>query len=197
MGKRLASIGVAAAIAVGGLAVAAANPFQVAGASSSSTSSSASTAAGATRNGPIAQALRELVANHTITQDQAVKIAAQIKADAKADVSKAKANRKANRQQILAVVATSLGETPQQVMAGLKDGQTIAQQAQAKAVPIQTVSTAVTNAITDRLNQAVTAGKLTQARATKIEARLPTLVGRLLNADAKQLRRAAARFGGL
>jgi hypothetical protein len=203
MGKRLASIGAAAAIAVGGLAVAAINPLSVAGASSSTTTKTAPPAAtagaraGRAGKGPFAQALKELVANHTITQAQSDKIVAQVKADVKADRSKRQGNRKARRKELVGVVAKALGEQPKDVVAGLKAGHSITAQAQAKGVDPSTVSDAITKAITDRITQAVTAGKLTSQRAARIEQRLPTLVQRIMNADGKQLRAAAGRFGGL
>jgi hypothetical protein len=66
MGKRIAAVGVAAALGVGGLAVAAINPLGVAGAQDSTEAP-----AGADRVGPLQRALDELVADGTLTQEQA------------------------------------------------------------------------------------------------------------------------------
>ena len=189
MGKRLAAIGMAAAIAGGGLTVAAINPLTVAGADASAVSTKAPTAPPATakvhRKGPLQRALDKLVANHTLTRAQADKVLA----GAKAEVKAGKATRKSNRQELLGVVAKALDATPEQVVAGLKDGTSIAAQAEAKGIDRQVVDDAVTKALTARIDAAVKAGKLTPAQATKLKARLDKAVDRILDADGHRLGR--------
>jgi hypothetical protein len=199
MGKRLAAIGVTAAIAVGGLAVAAVNPFQVAGASNASTTAAttgtAPTPAANVGKGPLGQALKELVADKTITQAQADAIIAKVKSDVQANRKQRKEKRKANRQELLGVVAKALGETPQEVVAGLKDGKSIAAQAEAKGVDRSTVADAITKALTARIDRALADGKISSERAAKMKERLPKVVDRILDADGARLRAGAGRIG--
>lgn len=188
MGKRLAAVGVAAAIAGGGLTVAAVNPLSVAGAASASTPATTSAAPAAKVEGPLKQALKTLVADHTLTQAQADQVLATTKADAKADRAKHKATRKANRQELVALVAKAIGETPQQLVAGLRDGTSIAKQAEAKGVSRQAVSDVITKALDARIDAAAKAGKIKPARAARLKGRVPAAVTRILDADGHRLR---------
>ncbi|MCU1358031.1 MAG: hypothetical protein JWM89_3449 [Acidimicrobiales bacterium] len=188
MGKRLAAIGMAAAIAGGGLTVAAINPLTAAGAAPTAVPAAPTppgTTAAAHRKGPLQRALDKLVANHTLTRAQADKVLA----GAKAEVKAGKATRKSNRQELLGVVAKALDATPEQVVAGLKDGTSIAAQAEAKGIDRQVVDDAVTKALTVRIDAAVKAGKLTPEQATKVKARLDRAVDRILDADGHRLGR--------
>jgi Spy/CpxP family protein refolding chaperone len=192
MGKRLAAVGMAAVIAGGGLTVAAVNPLGVAGASGSGTPTT-STASGATakahRKGPLQRALEKLVADHTLTQAQADKVMSTTKDEVKAG----RKHAKTNRRELLGVVAKTIGVQPKDIVAGLKDGKSIAVQAQAKGVSRQTVDDAVTKVLTARIDAAVTAGKITPEQATKAKGRLDKVVDRILDADGHRLGRRAGR----
>ena len=93
MGKRLAAIGMAAAIAGGGLTVAALNPLTVAGANTSTTTGTnpAADTAKVHRKGPLQRALDKLVADGTLTRAQADKVLSTTKAEAKAEAPAAEA----------------------------------------------------------------------------------------------------------
>ena len=59
--------------------------------------------------------------------------------------------------------------------------QAYAQIASAKGVDPQTVVNALVTAATNKLDAAVKAGRIKAARATKIEAKLPSLAAKLVN----------------
>jgi transposase len=73
-----------------------------------------------------------------------------------------------------AAIAKALGITEAELRTEIQAGKTIAQIAQAKGVSISTVVDAVVAAETERLKQAVTDGKLTQAEADAKIANLKT-----------------------
>lgn len=188
MGKRLAAVGMTAAIGLGGLGVAALNPLGVAGAQDGTTTEApaAGTAAGTGaehRDGPLARALDKLVADGTLTQAQADEVQAATKAEAEAGRKERAANRKDRRQQLLTTVADALGTTPEEVTAGLKGGTSIAKQAEAAGVERQVVDDAVTKLLTDRIDAAVADGHLTEERAAKAREHVDQAVDRILDAD--------------
>ncbi len=188
MGKRLAAVGTAAAIGIGGLTVAAVNPLGIAGAQAKpavTAPASGTPAAGAKadRQGPVERALAGLVANGTLTKDQATKVETAITAEVKDSGSA----RKGHRAELVKVVADAIGSTPEQVTAGLKGGTSIADQAKAKGVDRQVVDDAVTKTLTARIDRALKAGKLTDDQAAKAKDRLDKVVPRILDADGSHL----------
>lgn len=193
MGKRLAAVGMAAAIGVGGLTVAAINPLGVAGAQNTPTTTAPSGAEAPTRQGPLQRALEKLVADGTLTQEQADAVTATTKAEAEAGRAERKEQGKAHRAETLAVVAEALGSTPDEVKAGLKDGQSIAAQAEAAGVDRAVVEGALTKHLTERIDAAVADGKLTAERAAKAKERLPKLVDRIIDADPSTVGRGGLR----
>jgi len=92
-----------------------------------------------------------------------------------------KAHRKAIRAQGLAVSATTIGITPQALVAELKSGKSIAQVAGEHNVAVADVVAALTTAADAKVADAVKAGTLTQARADRITARLPTRITKVVN----------------
>jgi polyhydroxyalkanoate synthesis regulator phasin len=197
MGKRLAAAGMAAAIGIGGLTVAAVNPLAGAGAQGDPAPAAAPAAdPKADRTGPLQRALDALVADGTLTEAQAAKVKAKVTAEAKEGRAERKAKRTERRADTLAVVAEALGSTPDEVKAGLKDGTSIAAQAEAKGVDRKVVDDALTKAITERIDAAVADGKLTEEQATKAKGRIDEAVDRILDADGHRLRDRAGRRGG-
>jgi hypothetical protein len=77
--------------------------------------------------------------------------------------------------------ATTIGITPQALAADLKAGASVATVAGQHNVSVPTVVAALDSAATAKVNQAVGDHQLTQARATKIEARLPGLLTTWVN----------------
>jgi hypothetical protein len=185
MGTKLAAVGMAAAITVGGFTVAAINPLAVAGAQDAP---AASAPAGATREGPLQRALDKLVADETLTQAQADQVLEAAKAEAESGRAERKESRKARHAATLGVIAEALGSTPEEVKAGLKDGTSVAAQAEAKGVDRQVVDDALTSHLQGRIDGAVQDGTLTEERAAKAEEHIDGAVDRILDADGSRFR---------
>ncbi len=195
MRKLIASVALVTAVAVGGLTVAAVNPLQIVSAKSSTTStksasagaSKARAARGAVANRLLDQALASVVKKGTITKAQAVAVRQAIRDTAEEFRAEHKgkatgvAIRKALRRGVLKTSATAIGVTPKDVVAGLKDGKSIAQIAQAKGVDPQTVVAAIVTAGNTKVDAGVTAGKIDAARAAKIKQRIPALATKIVN----------------
>jgi uncharacterized protein (DUF433 family) len=77
--------------------------------------------------------------------------------------------------------ATALGITPAELRTALESGKTIAQVAKDKGVDVQKVIDALVAAASARIDQAVTAGKLTPAQATTRKAELKDRITTLVN----------------
>ncbi len=84
--------------------------------------------------------------------------------------------RRALRRAAVVLSARTIGITPRQLVTELRSGKSIAQVATEHNVSAQTVVTALTDAADARIAKAVSAGRLTQARATKLEAALPARI---------------------
>lgn len=74
--------------------------------------------------------------------------------------------------QAVNAAAQALNMQPSDLMSQLRSGQTLQQIADAKNVPLSTVTTAITNAIKPQLDQAVSAGRLTQQQENDILSRI-------------------------
>ncbi|MGI9860283.1 hypothetical protein SDD30_02725 [Moorella naiadis] len=72
-------------------------------------------------------------------------------------------------------LAGVLGTTPQQLHQDFKDGKTLEQLATAKGLTLEQVKSQLVSNVKSRLDQAVAAGKLTQAKADQILGRLEQL----------------------
>lgn len=84
-----------------------------------------------------------------------------------------RAHRKELRKAGLDISAQTIGISPQALAADLKAGNSIAGVATQHDVSPQSVENALVTAADGKINQAVTAGKLTSTEANKIEARVP------------------------
>ena len=74
------------------------------------------------------------------------------------------------------ISATTIGVTPQVLVADLKAGNSIAGVATQHGVNPQTVINALVTAADSKVNQAVTAGHLSSTQAKVIEAKVPAYV---------------------
>jgi hypothetical protein len=92
-----------------------------------------------------------------------------------------RAHRAEIRKEGLAISAKTIGITPQQLVADLKAGNSIAGVASQHNVSAQTVVNALVTAADGKINQAVTTGKLNATIAHRIEAKLPTRVSNIVN----------------
>ncbi len=93
------------------------------------------------------------------------------------------------RADILSQIAQGLNLSSSQLTTDLQQGQSLSQIASAQHVSASQLTTIVTNAITNDLNKAVSAGNLTQSQATAAQTFLqkhPHFVTRLINRHLKQ-----------
>lgn len=92
---------------------------------------------------------------------------------------------KAHRREIAKAGATisaeTIGVTPQDLVAELKSGKSIADVAGEHSVNVQSVVTALDNAADARINRAVIDHKLSSTEANKIEAALPTALAKAVS----------------
>ncbi len=120
-------------------------------------------------------ALDLLVQNGTINQTQENAVIGAIQNATKGAVKPAAHQIEA--AEVSAIVQT-LHLTPKQFKQDIKQGQTVAQIAQAQSVPLASVSDAATNAVKQALDAQVKAGTLTAIQETKLlstfEQRLPS-----------------------
>ena len=92
-----------------------------------------------------------------------------------------KTHRKELRRAGVTISATTIGITPQALAADVKAGSSVADVAGQHNVSVAAVVGALDSAATAKVKQAVRNHRLTQARATKIEARLPGLLTKWVN----------------
>jgi hypothetical protein len=92
-----------------------------------------------------------------------------------------KAHRRSIRTHVLAISASTIGVTPQALVAELKTGKSIAQVATEHNVDPSAVVTALTSAEDAKVAQAVTEHKFTQAQAGKIDAALPARITKIVD----------------
>jgi hypothetical protein len=89
--------------------------------------------------------------------------------------------RRQVRRGIVVVSAKAIGITPKALVAELKTGTSIAEVAAAHHVDVTTVVTDLVNAGNQRIDRAVSNGKITTARAAALKARLPALAQRAVD----------------
>jgi len=150
--------------------MASADTAQVAEAGSSGTTgASGATAGPGGRVAHLQSVLAPLVADGTITQGQADKVIAAIDAAPKGPRH---GGMRKGAKISLEVAATAIGITESDLRSELRSGKSIAQVASAKGVEIQTVVDALVAAATQRIDEAVSSGKLTAAQAETMKGSL-------------------------
>jgi hypothetical protein len=107
--------------------------------------------------------------------------AASTNATVTAPVKGRHALRRQMRRKIVVVSAKAIGITPQALVAELKTGTSIAEVAASHHVDVNTVVAALVSAGNERIDRAVSKGKLTATRASALKARLPALAQRAVN----------------
>jgi uncharacterized protein YidB (DUF937 family) len=85
------------------------------------------------------------------------------------------------RRAAVKIVTGTLGVSRQDLVAAVRGGQTISQYATSLGKDPQAVADALVKAADAKLDQLVTNGRLTQARADTMKGKVPDLVNRLLN----------------
>jgi polyhydroxyalkanoate synthesis regulator phasin len=191
MNKKLTAIGLTAGLAAGGLGGLILAVPAISGAQTSSTAA-ADTSAPDGRPDPsthIAEVLKPLVDDGTITQTQADAVSAALVADHQArDGEHGKGGRHGLKSEVLAQV---LGMSADELRTALKSGKTIAQVAADQGVDVQVVIDALTAEMTNHIADEVASGELTQEEA---DAKLADLSARI--ADRVNNPRPAEGAGG-
>jgi len=176
MNKKLTAIGLTAGIAAGGLGGLILAVPAISGAQTSSTAA-ADASAPADRPDPavhIAEVLKPLVDDGTITQTQADAVSAALVADHEArDGEHGKGGPGGPKAEVL---AQALGMTTDELHTALESGKTIAQVAADQGVDVQVVIDALTAGMTSHINEEVANGELTQEEA---DAKLADLSARI------------------
>lgn len=197
--RKLIAGGVLAATIVGGaVAVATVSPIGLAGAqsdpSSPPTSSEQPAPSDADRRRPgqvLDEALGELVAEGTITQQQADAVRDRLEAKMQAHRPVAGVGRGPDHRpfglvkEALEPVAGTLGMTAEDLASALRDGTTLNELAAQQGVDAAAVRQQVIDQATARIDQAVAAGELDAARAEEAKARLPEMVDRFMDEGAR------------
>lgn len=188
--KVLAGLAATAALAVGGLTVAAINPIGSAGATGgetttsiapSSTGNSGATDAVHRRSKVLDEALDSLVKDGTLTQAQADTVRTRIHDTAKTVRTERKERRKERRQDMVATAAKALGISAEDLRTELKDGQTIAQIAKEKGVDVATVTKALTDEANTFIDKAVADGKIPADKAEAAKTRAAERITRFVD----------------
>src|SRR5690606_33955504 len=135
-------------------------------------------------DGILKKALDGLVADGTITQEQADKVLEATKAEGK----RVRTERKAQRAETLKIVADALGSTPDEVGAAMKDGTTIAEQAEAAGVDRAVIEKALAAHLDDRIDAAVSDGTMTAERAAKAKEHSADAAARIVDGFSRHRR---------
>lgn len=184
MNKKLTAIGVTAGLAAGGLGGLILAVPAISGAQTSTTQSadasalSAPAAAPADRPDPsthLAEVLKPLVDDGTITQAQADAVIAALAADHQAHEGDH------GRGPDFAGVAQALGLSEDDLHTALESGKTLAQVAQDQGVDVQVVIDALTASMTNHIADEVASGEITQEQADAKLADLAAKVTDMVN----------------
>lgn len=188
MNKKLTAIGLTAGLAAGGLGGLILAVPAISGAQTSTTEAadasalSAPAAAPADRPDPathIAEVLKPLVDDGTITQAQADAVSAALVADHQAhEGDHGKGGRGGPKSEVL---AQALGMTADELHTALESGKTIAQVAADQGVDVQVVIDALTAEMTNHINDEVASGEITQEQADAKLAELSTRITDMVN----------------
>lgn len=167
MRKTVAAAAMAASLTVGGAAGAALFAPQLVGAQDAAESTDAPAEAGARTAGHFVEdALAPLVEDGTITQDQADAVAEAL--------AEARPEGRGHRPGHFGggAAAEALGMTAEELRTALRDGQSIADVAEAQGVDLDDVIAAIVAEASERLDTAVENGRLTEEEAAEREAEL-------------------------
>jgi polyhydroxyalkanoate synthesis regulator phasin len=96
-------------------------------------------------------------------------------------------------REVIELVASELGLTPEALLMQLRDGSTAAEVIIANGGDVQAVTDAVVELITTRVNEAVASGEITQERADRLLANLEQRVTQVINGELRGERGQRAR----
>lgn len=175
--RKVVAIGTAGLLTAGGIGTAIAVPAAFA---ATSPATGTGDTPGAGRLQALQDALAGLVGDGTLTQDQADTVADTLESSD----ALGHGGHQGGRGIDLDAAATALGMTADDLRTALAvDGATLAGVAQDQGVERQALVDALVAAGTDRVQQAVTDGRLTQAEADERIAELPDRTATLVDAD--------------
>lgn len=180
MRKIIVPVAVTAA-AAGGAAALWLGPAFAGAQTASTTSTTPATATAPAKDGPVERVLAKLVADGTLTQAQADKVAAALKAEMPRRGPDGGGLGFRHRIGGLDGASTYLGMTDAELHTALEGGKTLAQVAESKGKSVSGLIDAMVKQASDRLDKAVAAGKLTAAQAADIKADLKTHITDLVN----------------
>jgi hypothetical protein len=200
MNKKIAAFGLAAGLAGGsaaGLALTGSSGLASAQDSTTATTvvsnqSSNSTASDTARPDPsakLSETLKPLVADGTLTQDQADKVIAALKAAGPVGGPGGPGGHGGGGRMGgpgLDAAATAIGISATDLQTALQGGQTIAQVAESKGVAVSTVVTAMLDSFKTHLAQEVADGTHTQAEADAKLADAETRITERVNSNTPQ-----------
>jgi len=172
MKKLLVATLAAAALGAGATVIAAVDPLGSAGAQTTPPAP-----APATPERPVASVLSGLVADGTLTQQQADTVEARLAQFRKDHRPIADAAKEA-----VSVAASTIGIDVKDLRTQLRSGMSVAAVAAAHNVDEKTVVDAVVTDISGKIDQAAANGTITSERATTMKAKLPERVTKLVEA---------------
>ena len=177
--KRAVTVAVAGAVSLAGLGVLAANsPLGAVAASDARSSADGAAPTIGDRLSAIKEALKGLVTDGTITQEQADRVATTLN-DSKALHRGGHGGHGGDGGFgfhggfALDAAAEALGITAEELRTALGEGKTLAEIAEAEGVETDALVDDLVDAATERIERAVTDGRLTQERADELIAALP------------------------
>ncbi len=181
MNKVVATIGLVAGIGVGAFSVGSILPVRAQEDPPVDEASGDPAATSRPGRGEILRdALDGLVADGTLTQEQADAVVAAVKAEAGEYPRHPRL-----RHRILAgafnVAAETIGVSVDDLKAAVRDGKSVAEVAEENGVDPQTVIDAIVQAASDKLDEAVASGRIDEARADAIKAKLVDAATRFVN----------------
>lgn len=177
MKKTIAALAVAAVV-LGGVG------FVAASQTASAEEATVQTASDTVRPlGPITEVLDELVADGTITADQAQAITDALASRLPAGPRMGERPGAGPMQEGLESVADALGMTTDEVRTALVGGESIADLAEAQGIDVDTLVATLTAEAQSHLTQAVADGRISQERADEISQTIAERIDAMVNGE--------------
>jgi hypothetical protein len=183
MKKLIASISIITALGIGAFALNSVLPAGAVGSVTNQATDPSSDCGG--RGAKFKGVLDKLVSDSTITQEQENAIIQAMEDELAGSQSGPGGRRGGARLKVVEgmaqVAADTIGVTVDDLKTAHAAGQSVADVANAHSVNPSDVVTAIVNAGTTKLAQAVTDGKLTQTQSDKLSSRLPDVADKFVN----------------
>jgi hypothetical protein len=182
MRKQLAAVAVGASLLAGaGAGAALMTPVVATAADGSSNGSNGDAPERRAPGAWVRDALQGLVEDGTINEEQATAVAEAL--EAARPEGPMGGHRRFGPGPGLGAAAEALGIEASELRSALQDGQTIAQVAESRDVPLQSVIDAIVADMNSHLDEAVSNGRLTQEQADEIKANATERATALVNGE--------------